>query len=234
MLQQYLPFTVLKRNILITFSFFKECISVATVLTVYGIETFKQETNSKMKLSCCNSTYRLRYWNHLLRHQIYLLVYYSCNSTYRLRYWNHSKLQAFLMRRLEVATVLTVYGIETLKLKILFLWMWFGSCNSAYRLRYWNLKRLITKTNNVNVATVLTACGMRRRVRDSRGAKRRWGPHISSPWPEERENKGDKVTVLTVYGIEENITTKTPSRLIWSARGFALVILNTYIVLLAI
>ena len=52
------------------------------------------------------------------------------------------------------------------------------------------------------VATVLTACGMRRRVRGSRGAKWRWGPHISSPWPKGRENEKDGVNVLTVYGIE--------------------------------
>ena len=52
------------------------------------------------------------------------------------------------------------------------------------------------------VATVPTACGMRRRVRGSRGVKRRWGPHISSPWPNGRENKGDEVTVLTACGIE--------------------------------
>ena len=52
------------------------------------------------------------------------------------------------------------------------------------------------------VATVLTACGMRRRVRGSREAKRRWGPHISSPWPKGRENKGDEVTVPTACGIE--------------------------------
>jgi len=53
------------------------------------------------------------------------------------------------------------------------------------------------------VATVLlTACGMRRRVRGSRGAKRRWGPHISSPWLKGRENKGDEVTVPTACGIE--------------------------------
>ena len=53
------------------------------------------------------------------------------------------------------------------------------------------------------VATVLlTACGRRRRVRDSRGAKRRWGPHISSPWPKGGENKGNEVTVPTACGIE--------------------------------
>ena len=59
---------------------------------------------------------------------------------------------------------------------------------------------------NQIVATVLTACGMRRRVRGSRGVKRRWGPHISSPWPKGRENKGDEATVLTACSIETYCT----------------------------
>ena len=57
--------------------------------------------------------------------------------------------------RYAVATVLTVYGIET----------------------------LVASTSIVQlflVATALTVYGMRRRVRDSSGARRRWGPHISS------------------------------------------------------
>ena len=77
-----------------------------------------------------------------------------------------------------VATVLTACGIETLLL--------FRESLHEFCL----------------IVTVLTACGMRRRVRGSRGAKRRWGPHISSPWPKGRENKGDEVTVLTACGIE--------------------------------
>ena len=101
----------------------------------------------------------------------------------------------------EVATVLTACGIET---------RYFGfnrdtiSCNSAYRLRYWNSPPLyvLTKNSSTSVATALTVCSMRRRVRGSRGAKRRWRPHISSPWPKGRENKGDKVTALTACGIE--------------------------------
>ena len=58
MLQQYLPFTVLKLSdnlkvrILIGI--------VATVLTVYGIETATEQMIAKVKKSC-NSTYRLRY-----------------------------------------------------------------------------------------------------------------------------------------------------------------------------
>ena len=76
-----------------------------------------------------------------------------------------------------VATVLTACGIETIYHHTIFV--------------------LYT-----SVVTVLTVCGMRRRVRGSRGAKRRWGPHISSPWLKGRENKKDRVKVLTDYGIE--------------------------------
>ena len=70
---------------------------------------------------------------------------------------------------------------------------------------FWN--RMNTGFLDLAVATVLlTACGMRRRVRDSRGAKRRWGPHISSPWPKGGENKCNEVTVPTACGIETNIS----------------------------
>ena len=70
------------------------------------------------------------------------------------------------------------------------------------------LKRFDFELNTakeLSVATVPTACGMRRRVRGSRGAKRRWGPHISSPWPKGRENKGDELTVLTACGMRRRV-----------------------------
>ena len=58
MLQQYLPFTVLKQNNQAQIC--RKIGIVATVLTVYGIETdARQDTFSK--ILCCNSTYRLRY-----------------------------------------------------------------------------------------------------------------------------------------------------------------------------
>ena len=110
-------------------------------------------------------------------------------------------IEAYCFLPEKVATVLTACGIETInaqrhaadQLKC---------CNSAYRLRYWNPHDPNLNAYYKSVATVLTACGMRRRVRGSRGAKRRWGPHISSPWPKGRENKGDEATVLTACGIE--------------------------------
>ena len=136
MLQQYLPFTVLK--LILSINPNKNWIScnstyrlrywnllpirtlsllnleVATVLTVYGIETNGLEDQYKYYVTlqqylpftvlkpssllqpqsshdgCCNSTYRLRYWNAPFLLKIYLTFSASCNSTYRLRYWNFS------------------------------------------------------------------------------------------------------------------------------------------------
>ena len=63
--------------------------AVATVLTVYGIETGIGSQFHSLFSYGCNSTYRLRYWN-LLKIFIFLLfLFSSCNSTYRLRYWNY-------------------------------------------------------------------------------------------------------------------------------------------------
>ena len=85
MLQQYLPFTVLKPKIATAITFF--IVEVATVLTVYGIETSDELRSLKKSFGstlqqylpftvlkpiffrivrlemadCCNSTYRLRY-----------------------------------------------------------------------------------------------------------------------------------------------------------------------------
>ena len=103
----------------------------------------------------------------------------GCNSAYRLRYWNapmETILRKFFLK--SVATVLTACGIET-----------------SPRKRFRRCRYFL-------VATVLTTCGMRRRVRDRRGAKRWWSPHISSSWLRGRVNEKDRVNVLTVYGIE--------------------------------
>ena len=89
--------------------------AVATVLTVYGIETIlKLKVSIRGDLSCCNSTYRLRYWNLPTNWVILPLNWY----------W--------------VATVLTVYGIETYVLFLEHKVLKVLSCNSTYRLRYWN------------------------------------------------------------------------------------------------
>ena len=112
-----------------------DSISVATALTVYGIETSITPADLA-SLRGCNSPYRLRYWNKptvliplwlsiklqqplpftvLKRSDMMwyrLLPSPRCNSPYRLRYWNsgHSTL---MPPSISVATVLIVYGIET-------------------------------------------------------------------------------------------------------------------------
>ena len=58
-LQQYLPFTVLKRYII--FYHIPKKGQVATVLTVYGIETLQGLLTPLTVRRCCNSTYRLGY-----------------------------------------------------------------------------------------------------------------------------------------------------------------------------
>ena len=68
-----------------------------------------------------------------------MTVSYGCNSTYRLRYWNCSTAQSHSKLAVSVATVLTVYGIETHLLDRCSCWTR-SCCNSTYRLRYWNYK----------------------------------------------------------------------------------------------
>ena len=111
---------------------------VATVLTVYGIETLKwKQQNKTLKLQQCLPFTVLKLTSGALFSTINCLA--GCNSAYRLRYWNHldclrpmqsilSPLQQclpFTVLKLTkdiiilnklfilVATVLTVYGIET-------------------------------------------------------------------------------------------------------------------------
>ena len=112
---------------------------VATVLTACGIETCDNHRSMFPSYLGCNSTYRLRYWNYsvwvcgiktpLMRcNSTYRLRYWNysppakllvpaavcCNSTYRLRYWNSTLISSKALFN-SVATVLTVYGIETLQ-----------------------------------------------------------------------------------------------------------------------
>ena len=146
--------------------------------------------------SCCNSTYRLRYWNHIDVNIVeaksfkcvatVLTVYgIETTATYEAtgpvielqQYLPFTVLKLGLKEtnkvkdQLRVATVLTVYGIETetsevnppaksyklqqylpftvlkRKLQKLTLQRNLTSCNSTYRLRYWNRswrKRWIT------------------------------------------------------------------------------------------
>ena len=46
-------------------------------------------------------------------------VIMSCNSTYRLRYWNFRTNKNLIFFSISVATVLTVYGIETIPCRVI-------------------------------------------------------------------------------------------------------------------
>ena len=131
---------------------------VATALTVYGIETLLHYVHSckiicwlqqhlpftVLKLdvfSCyicilksCNSTYRLRYWNCILKHG-WMFLRRKLQQHLPFTVLKHTMLSVWRRFWTQVATALTVYGIETIRPD------WFGfdcCCNSTYRLRYWN------------------------------------------------------------------------------------------------
>ena len=155
-LQQYLPFTVLKHN---------RCrYSVTNIVS-------------------CNSTYRLRYWNAGIftsnssslpvatvptvygietsdnqKRSYHLMDHWSCNSTYRLRYWNSVSWSDPPWLILKVATVPTVYGIET-GLKCSPFLVHSPRWNSTYRLRYWNTSS-DSSSSSSSVATVPTVYGI--------------------------------------------------------------------------
>ena len=82
-LQQYLPFTVLKRGELLVAV--RLSTQVATVLTVYGIET--------ANLGSANTAHSIPLQQYLSFTVLKLIIFRkasnittSCNSTYRLRY----------------------------------------------------------------------------------------------------------------------------------------------------
>ncbi len=81
--------------------------------TVWGFPKpiFKPHEYWICKACCCNSTYRLRYWN--LITSLFNGWDPCCNSTYRLRYWNSRRIRRISNFPIPVAIVLTVYGIET-------------------------------------------------------------------------------------------------------------------------
>ena len=86
---------------------------VATVLTVYGIETldkFQYHWILHPLVATVLTVYGIETMGGI---ETYVEFHDSCNSTYRLRYWNkEDKMQEQSVSNL-VATVLTVYGIET-------------------------------------------------------------------------------------------------------------------------
>ena len=134
-LQQHLPLAVLKLH---SISPVISVAPVATALTACGIETAHFTSHQLVgALLCCNSTYRLRYWNLHACNFDCVIYCNSCNSTYRLRYWN---------------------PIQEKWIRVLLM----TCCNSTYRLRYWNLLRpfFFVIFGCQPVATALTACGI--------------------------------------------------------------------------
>ena len=109
-LQQYLPFTVLK-----------------------------QDSNDRLLsfVVRCNSTYRLRYWNEVVAKAedsatkvATVLTVYGIETFYHWRTWN---LQSTLLQQYLPFTVLKRTGSEFFKMS-----QGGSGCNSTYRLRYWN------------------------------------------------------------------------------------------------
>ena len=110
---------------------------VATVLTVYGIETVPTLRDSQeTRIGSLQQYLPFTVLKHLLSKRLLLENNVGCNSTYRLRYWNFSNwLKHILSICTLVATALTVYGIETHHLQ--------------FQYQYYS-----------HVATALTACGI--------------------------------------------------------------------------
>ena len=87
--------------------------AVATALTVYGIETRSVLLPFVLDEWCCNSPYRLRYWNPIvppITIKITKWLQQPLPFTVLKLAWTRS---CYWKWRLRVATALTVYGIET-------------------------------------------------------------------------------------------------------------------------
>ena len=109
LLQQYLPFTVLKPHLMIRR--FASWHTVATVLTVYGIET-------AIIVSALDGI---------------AVIVATVLTVYGIETRSTSHKAQYAVR--YVATVLTVYGIET-NFEFPHPILYSPSCNSTYRLRY--------------------------------------------------------------------------------------------------
>ena len=174
----------------------------------------------------CNSTYRLRYWNASRTSKVtspllvatvltacgietfHLPSLHEVESSLLQQYLPLAVLKLnifdlFVIRTDIVATVLTACGIETVDYPLSPCTS--IGCNSTYRLWYWN------SLDAFSVRVLKASCNSTYRLRYAtkgarhRGAKRRWGPHISSPCLKGRENKGDDGIILTVYGMRRRV-----------------------------
>ena len=110
---------------------------VATVLTACGIETSSWLLNLIGFNLCCNSAYRLRYWNKKEFFRINQRIHYRLQQCLPLAVLKPFEFGPCHIRLTGVATVLTACGIETMNQRRVGE-LWSISCNSAYRLRYWN------------------------------------------------------------------------------------------------
>ena len=128
-MQQYLPFTVLKLVGMLNI----KCshLLVATVLTVYGIETkILTECSVLFNVATVLTVYGIETLGTLNRqHSV------SGVATVLTVYGIETPAPYLNLVFNIVATVLTVYGIETLNCNENILLL-FPSCNSTYRLRY--------------------------------------------------------------------------------------------------
>ena len=121
--------------------------AVATVLTVYGIETFNIFDSNFVGTTRCNSTYRLRYWNTIINctYPTKSVTVATVLTVYGIETW---PCLGQPVLSCTVATVLTVYGIETDK--AIEIHNEYMSCNSTYRLRYWNTPLYLALKANVS------------------------------------------------------------------------------------
>ena len=132
-LQQSLPFTVLK---LISIQMLRKayhcCCNSPYRLRYWNAPITAEEHRNTV--ACCNSPYRLRYWNQPAK--LNVMKSCCCNSTYRLRYWNQ---------------LIYFHSLPSC-------WL---SCNSAYRSRYWNkglILWLICLVNSLQQCLPFTVC----------------------------------------------------------------------------
>ena len=174
MLQQHLPFTVLKRNSHICHTETSEGCN-STYRLRYAPQSVRQQRSkatmrpthckclNEVKVKQKGCTYCLQYWNYAT---VCSSVSYSlgCNSTYRLRYWNvcsgvsYSLVALTLHQCLpftvcaegcEAAEVQSDDEIHTLQVlnEVKVKRKWYR--NSAYRLRYWNAFSKYSNTSSL-------------------------------------------------------------------------------------
>ena len=109
MLQQFLPLAVLKRS-----KVYVEYYYMTRLQQFLPLAVLKLCVHGRIlrHADCCNSSYRLQYWNVWKEFISIPTREPSCNSSYRLQYWN---------------------AITPSSSAVTF------CCNSSYRLQYWNM-----------------------------------------------------------------------------------------------